>query len=57
MTRAKVASTDDSAFPATVVVACFAALFTLLPVAAYQLGCLDHVPDPPGRGLRVRQDH
>ena len=48
MTRSKVASTDDSAFRATVVVACFAALFTLLPVAAHQLGCLDHVPDPPG---------
>jgi uncharacterized membrane protein len=26
-----------------------AALFTLLPVAAHQLGCLAHLPDPPGK--------
>ena len=36
------------AFNATVL-ACSAALLTLLPVAAHQLGCLDHVPDPPGK--------
>ena len=29
--------------------ACSAALCTLLPVAAHQVGCLDHLPDPPGR--------
>lgn len=26
-----------------------AALLTLLPVAAHQLGCLRHLPDPPGQ--------
>jgi uncharacterized membrane protein len=25
-----------------------AAILTLLPVAAHQLGCLNHLPDPPG---------
>lgn len=49
MARSKDPPTDDFAFPAAVVVACFAALLTLLPVAAYQLGCLEHVPDPPGK--------
>ncbi len=35
--------------PDTVLVtAASAALLTLLPVAAHQLGCLDHLPDPPG---------
>jgi uncharacterized membrane protein len=39
--------TDDSASSATVVAACSVALLTLLPVAAHQLGCLRHLPDPP----------
>ena len=43
------ASTDDSAFPTAVVVACSAALLTLLPIAAHQLGCLRHLPDPAGK--------
>lgn len=43
------ASPDDSAFPTTVVVACSAALLTLLPIAAHQLGCLRHLPDPAGK--------
>jgi uncharacterized membrane protein len=30
------------------VTAASAALVTLLPVAAHQLGCLAHLPDPPG---------
>ena len=45
----KGAATDDSASNTAVVVACSAALLTLLPVAAHQLGCLRHLPDPPGR--------
>lgn len=40
---------DDSASQTAVVAACSVALLTLLPVAAHQLGCLDHVPDPPSR--------
>jgi uncharacterized membrane protein len=39
----------DLASQKTLVMACSAALCTLLPVAAHQLGCLDHLPDPPGR--------
>lgn len=45
----KGAATGVSASNTTVVVACSVALLTLLPVAAHQLGCLRHLPDPPGR--------
>ena len=45
----KAAPTNDSTFPTALVVAGSVALLTLLPVAAHQLGCLEHVPDPPGR--------
>lgn len=33
---------------ALLVAAASAALVTLFPVAAHQLGCLTHLPDPPG---------
>jgi hypothetical protein len=33
---------------ALLVTAASAALVTLLPAAAHQLGCLTHLPDPPG---------
>lgn len=38
-------ATSDTALMA----ATSAALLTLLPVAAHQLGCLDHLPDPPAK--------
>jgi hypothetical protein len=41
----------DLASKNTLVMACSAALCTLLPVAAHQFGCLDHLPDPPGRAF------
>jgi uncharacterized membrane protein len=41
-------TTDDYTSNPTLVAACSAALLTLLPVAAYQLGVLRHLPDPPG---------
>jgi uncharacterized membrane protein len=41
-------SIDGPTSNAALVAACSAALLTLLPVAAYQFGCLRHLPDPPG---------
>jgi uncharacterized membrane protein len=50
LTETRVTSAaDERPANATVILACSAALFTLLPVAAHQLGCLRHLPDPPGR--------
>ena len=40
---------DDLSSNGTLVVACSAAMFTLLPIAAHQLGWLGHLPDPPGK--------
>ena len=56
----KDAPTDDPAFPIAVVVACSVALLTLLPVAAHQLGCLRHLPDPPDNAFasdRITESH
>lgn len=37
--------------PATLIAATSAAIVTLLPLAAHQLGFLAHLPDPPGRAF------
>ena len=51
MTSAPIDSTDDPPVHRVVVVACSAALLTLLPVSAHQLGYLHHLPDPPGKAF------
>lgn len=40
-------SIDEKSSDALLIVASSAALLTLLPIAAHQLGGLDHLPDPP----------
>lgn len=49
VTNVRTGAPDEHSANATVVLACSAAMFMLLPVAAHQLGCLRHLPDPPGR--------
>jgi uncharacterized membrane protein len=40
---------DNLTSNSTLVMACSAAIGTLLPVAAHQVGFLGHLPDPPGK--------
>jgi uncharacterized membrane protein len=49
VTSVRTSAADERSANATVILACSAAMFTLLPVAAHQLGGLRHLPDPPGR--------
>jgi uncharacterized membrane protein len=49
VTRSRTDCIDTPGPHKAVIVACSAALLTLLPVAGHQLGCLDHLPDPPTR--------
>jgi uncharacterized membrane protein len=50
MTNISNLTTLEKAQPNTaLVLTATAALLTLVPVAAHQLGFLDHLPDPPGR--------
>jgi len=49
MTETSACCVSGSLRPDTLLVtAASAALVTLLPVAAHQMGCLAHLPDPPG---------
>jgi uncharacterized membrane protein len=50
MTPERIVTNRDDARPDTaLILAASAALLTLVPVAAHQLGFLDHLPDPPGK--------
>ena len=49
MTNARRDGADDLTSESKLLVACSAALCTLLPIAAHQVGWLRHLPDPPGK--------